>query len=119
MGNYLNTMAVRDAYLREYNSPYFVDKSGLLEELIQGIARTANCICITRPRRFGKTVAANMIASFFSKEFGMKAVFDQLEIASCVSYRDYVGRYDVVSISGCFPFGVSGIWRKEIHLRAG
>lgn len=99
MGNYLNTTTVRDAYLREYNSPYFVDKSAMLEELIQSVDRSANCVCITRPRRFGKTVAANMIASFFSKECSMRDVFGRMKIASCASYQDYMGKYDVVFIS--------------------
>lgn len=99
MGNYLNTTTARDVYLREYDSPYFVDKSALLDELIQSVDKTANCVCITRPRRFGKSVAANMIASFFSKECDMEAVFDRLKIASCVSYKDYMGKYDVVFIS--------------------
>lgn len=99
MGNYLNTVTVRDAFLREYNSPYFVDKSALLEDLIQSVDRTDNCVCITRPRRFGKTMAANMIASFFSKECDMETVFDQLKIAAYDSYKDYMGKYDVVFIS--------------------
>lgn len=95
MGNYLNTTAFRDAYLKEYNSPYFVDKSKLLGELVRNMDTTANCVCITGPRRFGKSVAANMIASFFSKECDMKAVFDQLKIAANDSYKDYMGKYDV------------------------
>ena len=37
MGNYLNTVTAYDAYLKEYNSPYFVDKSPMLEELIARI----------------------------------------------------------------------------------
>ena len=67
MGNYLNTTAAYDVYRREYNSPYFVDKSGLLDDLSQRLETAANYICIIRPRRFGKTVAANKIAAFFSR----------------------------------------------------
>ena len=66
MGNYLNTTAAYDAFYREYISPYFVDKSGMLKELIPRIETGMNDICVTRLRRFGKTVMANMIASFFS-----------------------------------------------------
>lgn len=89
MGDYLNTTAFRDAYLKVYNSPYFVDKSQLLGELIHNVDTTTNCVCITRPRRFGKSVAANMIASFFSKECDMEAVFGRLKIAANASSRDY------------------------------
>lgn len=47
-------------------SPYFVDKSAILEEIIPRIGTTENYICLTRPRRFGKSVMANMISAFFS-----------------------------------------------------
>lgn len=53
-----------DAFVQDANSPYFVDKSLLIGELIPRIETNANYICITRPRRFGKTVAANMLAAF-------------------------------------------------------
>jgi len=99
MGDYLNTTAFRDAYLKVYNSPYFVDKSKLLGELIHSVDTSANCICITRPRRFGKSVAANMVASFFSKECDMEAVFGRLKIAANASCRNYMGKYNVIFIS--------------------
>ena len=124
MGNYLNTTAAYDAYRREYNSPYFVDKSGLLDELSQRLETATNYICITRPRRFGKSVAANMIAAFFSRECVLTAqtserfcgaeqkaanectheykpadLFEKLHIASLESYRLHRGKYDVIFIS--------------------
>ena len=99
MGNYLNTTAAYDAFYREYSSPYFVDKSGMLEELIPRIETGMNYICITRPRRFGKTVMANMIASFFSGECHAEKVFDSLRIASFGRYRENIGKYDVIFIS--------------------
>ncbi len=46
---------------------YYVDKSELLIELFDSIGTESPYICITRPRRFGKSVAANMIAAFFGK----------------------------------------------------
>lgn len=99
MGNYLNAAAVYDAYLREVNSPYFVDKSLLLEELIPRIETGTNYVCITRPRRFGKSVMANMIASFFSKKCGADSVFQGLKIAGSDLYRKHIGKYDVIFIS--------------------
>lgn len=99
MGNYLNTTTAYDVYRRECSSPYFVDKTALLEELIQRLETSANYICITRPRRFGKSLAANMIASFFSKECMGAELFDNLRIASSASYRHHVGKYDVIFIS--------------------
>ncbi len=99
MGNYLNTTAVCDAYNREFHSPYFVDKSLMLEQLMPRVETSTNYICITRPRRFGKSVMANMIASFFSRVCNAEYLFDQLKIAKSDFYKDHIGRYDVIFIS--------------------
>lgn len=48
----------------QLNGTYFVDKSEILEELIPALQQEQRFFCITRPRRFGKTVMANMIAAF-------------------------------------------------------
>lgn len=65
MGVYLNSGTARTLYKNETQKPYFIDKSLLLEELFPFVKEGSNYICITRPRRFGKTVMANMIAAFF------------------------------------------------------
>ena len=98
MGYYLNTVAAYDAYRREFQSPYFVDKSLLLKELIPRIETSTNYICITRPRRFGKSVMANMIAAFFSCACNAGMVFDRLKISSSHLYRLHAGKYDVIFI---------------------
>ena len=67
MGFYLNNLDVYTLYKSEVEKPYFVDKSLLLQELFPLLDEGKSYICITRPRRFGKTVMANMIASFFQK----------------------------------------------------
>lgn len=99
MGNYLNTTSVCDAYSREVGSPYFVDKSLLLDKLIPRIETNTNYVCITRPRRFGKSVMANMIAAFFSKTCNADVVFNKLKIASSDRYKEHIGKYDVIFIS--------------------
>ena len=65
LGRYLNSRAAYTLYKSETEKPYFVDKSEMLQELFPLVRTGNNHICITRPRRFGKTVAANMIAAFF------------------------------------------------------
>lgn len=67
MGVYLNSTTAYTLYKDEVENPYFVDKSCMLEELFPLVNKGNNHICFTRPRRFGKTVMANMVASFFSK----------------------------------------------------
>lgn len=74
MGFYLNSRNAYTMYKKETTQPYFVDKSKLLEELFPLVRNGNNQICITRPRRFGKTVMANMISSFFQKPV-MRMIF--------------------------------------------
>lgn len=67
MGAYLNSISAYTLYKNESVKPYFVDKTQILDEIIPMASEGSNYICITRPRRFGKTVMANLIASFFPR----------------------------------------------------
>lgn len=67
MGIYLDSTSTYTMYTEVYQSPYFVDKSTILEDIFPRIDTSEKFICVTRPRRFGKSVMADMIASFFSK----------------------------------------------------
>ena len=67
MAMYLNTSDGYVLYKSQVESPYFVDKTKLLLELIPLACQGNQHICITRPRRFGKTVMANMVAAYFGK----------------------------------------------------
>ena len=64
MGQFLNNKEPYDKYRMVMNGTYFVDKSEILEELIPALQQEQRFFCITRPRRFGKTIMANMIAAF-------------------------------------------------------
>ena len=74
MGYYLNNASAFSLYESEVNSPYFVDKSLLLKELFPLVDAGNKHICITRPRRFGKSVMAAMVAAFL-KKVSIVAVF--------------------------------------------
>ena len=98
MGIYLNSRAAYTLYKSETEKPYFVDKTSMLEELFPLVRTGNNHICITRPRRFGKTVTANMIASFFSRAVDAQDIFQSLSInelgGMCSSYEEYVGKIE-------------------------
>ena len=99
MGIYLNSRTAYTLYKSETEKPYFVDKSRMLEELFPLVKTGNNHICITRPRRFGKTVMANMIASFFSKAYDAQDIFQGLQIANIVDYEKYRNQFSVIHIS--------------------
>ena len=99
MGNYLNSKTSYRLYKSEYLKPYFVDKSLLLKELIPLAEAGNNYICITRPRRFGKTVMANMIGAFFGKGCPSGDIFDSLKIAGSEAYLSHLNHHNVIHIS--------------------
>ena len=66
------------AKIRNYKY-YYVDKTGLIEDLLE--KETAEVILITRPRRFGKTMGMSMLDNFFDIRKDSKAIFEGLEIS--------------------------------------
>lgn len=110
MGVYLNSTAAYTLYKGEAGEPYFVDKSKMLEELFPLIKKGNSHICLTRPRRFGKTVMANMVAAFFSKGCHSGDVFGKLEIAKSKEYAKFQNQFSVIQITfndtapGCFSY---------------
>lgn len=98
MGTYLNSITPYTLYKSESLSPYFVDKTLMLRELFPYVSAGNRHICITRPRRFGKTIMANMISSFFQKASDSSDVFDSLAISQVDDYRKYKNQYNVIRI---------------------
>lgn len=98
MGTYLNSITPYTLYKSESLSTYFVDKTLMLRELFPYVSAGNRHICITRPRRFGKTIMANMISSFFQKASDSSDVFDSLAISQVDDYRRYKNQYNVIRI---------------------
>ena len=94
MGRYLNSSTSYVLYKNETMKPYFVDKTKLLSELFPFLEVGNTHICITRPRRFGKTMIANMIASFLGKRKSDNGLFESLNISQNKEYIKYKNQYD-------------------------
>ena len=98
MGFYLNNKAVYSLYKSEASKPYFVDKTMILQELFPLIEEGKSYLCITRPRRFGKTVMANLIGSFLVKDIDASEVFDRMKIAEYPEYKTHLNQHNVIYI---------------------
>lgn len=98
MGMYIDSKTAYLLYQNETKKPYFIDKSKMLKELFPLAEEGGEYICITRPRRFGKTVMANMIGAFFNKSYNSADIFDFLDIAKETGYKKYRNRYPVIHI---------------------
>lgn len=94
MGIYLNNSTAYSLYSSEAKRPYFVDKTLLLAELFPLIESGNSHICITRPRRFGKTVMANMVSAFLGKGADAGSLFRSLKIAGKTGYHKHLNQHD-------------------------
>lgn len=79
------------------NGNIYVDKSGLLAVLNARVNRAGErCVCSSRPRCFGKTMAANMLCAYYQRGIDSHALFDDLAVAKTSDYERHLNAYDVV-----------------------
>ncbi len=76
----------------------YVDKSALIEELNKVCGKSRKYVCVSRPRRFGKTMAANMVCAYYDRTVADE-VFDGLAIAASPYFARYRGACDVLRIN--------------------
>ncbi|WP_310601641.1 AAA family ATPase [Anaerosporobacter sp.] len=98
MGMFLNSNVPYTSYKAVFLNKYFVDKSLLMKDLFPVLGGINKYICITRPRRFGKSVMANMIGAFFGKTQDAYDVFDKLVIAKMKGYEEHLNQHNVIYI---------------------
>ena len=94
MGIYLNPG--NDLFWAAKNSEIYVDKSGLISYTNKVLGSEQRFICVSRPRRFGKSMTANMLTAYYSNGCDSAALFDDLEISSDKSYKIHLNKYDVM-----------------------
>ncbi len=99
MAIYLNTNTPLENYKKLFKSTYFVDKSRIIESINERINTSDGYICITRPRRFGKSSIADMLGAYYSCGVNSKPIFDKLNISVAPSYEEHLNQYNVIMIS--------------------
>lgn len=97
MGSYLNPGNA--LFKMAVNSQIFVDKSMLIDVTNRYLNTMQRFICVSRPRRFGKSVAADMLAAYYDRSVDSSALFEHLEISSQKSYGIHLNQYDVVKLN--------------------
>ena len=93
MGNYLNPGNSGFEAIRKTS---YVDKSGLISLVSQTIGTARRLTCISRPRRFGKSFAAQMLCAYYDKTCDSSSLFDDLSIAQTPQYTEHLNQYDVI-----------------------
>lgn len=97
MGIYLNPG--NDAFRESLNSEIYVDKSGLIGYTNRVLGTGRKYICVSRPRRFGKSMAANMLCAYYGRECDSKRMFDGLAVRKSPSYSQHLNQHDVIFLN--------------------
>lgn len=96
MGRFVNPD--NSAFQVALNSKIYVDKTGLLEYTNSVLGTTEAYICNSRPRRFGKSYAANMLAAYYSKGCDSREMFSGFAIGKKEDFTTHLNKYDVIHI---------------------
>ena len=99
MTYFLNNPTLVNQFIKTTKEKYFVDKSELIARMNELVGTASQFVCITRPRRFGKTLNAMMLASYYSKNADFKFIFDKLEISKDESYLEHLNKHNVVYLT--------------------
>lgn len=97
MGIYLNTGNA--GFARALRSRIYVDKSGMIQYTNEVLGSEQGYICVSRPRRFGKSMAANMLCAYYSRECDSSELFAGLQISEAPSYEQHLNQHDVIFLN--------------------
>ena len=95
---YLDTKTPIINFTKVLKQKIYVDKSALIEPLNDLLGTNESYVCITRPRRFGKTINANMLAAYYTKGYDTHFLFEGLNIASARTYQQNLNQHHVIFI---------------------
>lgn len=90
------------------NSEIYVDKTGLLEYTNKVMNTLQGYICNSRPRRFGKSITANMLTAYYSRGCHSEEMFSGLAISKSVDFQKHLNRYDVIHLDIQWCMGPAG-----------
>lgn len=85
VGRFLNSKV--NAFQDVLNSRIYIDKTGLLEYTNSVIDTTSKFICNSRPRRFGKSITADMMTAYYSRSLDTEEMFEKLNIGQAANQK--------------------------------
>ena len=94
MGIYVNPRNI--SFEEARRSMIYVDKSGLISYTNRAIRTLEKYICVSRPRRFGKSMAMNMLAAYYSKGCDSRELFTGLVAEQAASFETHLNQHSVI-----------------------
>ena len=97
MGIYLNPENVD--FQKSLNSEIYIDKTELIAYTNKKLNTEQGYICVSRPRRFGKSMAANMLTAYYSRGCDSGELFQGLKIATHPDFEKHLNQYNVIHLN--------------------
>ncbi len=97
MSQYLNPG--NESFKEVINSDIYVDKTELILYTNSVISKMNKYMCVSRPRRFGKSVTAHMLEAYYSRGCDSKEIFGQFKLAQSDDYEKHLNKYNVISLN--------------------
>ena len=112
MGTYLNP---GNSGFSEILDSGYIDKTGMIELINQRINTLNKLLCISRPRRFGKSIAAKMLCAYYDHTCDSHSLFDGKAVSISEHYEKHINKYNVIylDIAGF----VSDVRRRDGNLK--
>ncbi|MBR6296396.1 MAG: AAA family ATPase [Treponema sp.] len=96
MGIYLNPS--NENFKAVLRREIYVDKTMMISVINYFMSVDNTYICVSRPRRFGKTIASNMLSAYFSKGCDSRALFSPYKISSDPTFESNLNKLNVIKI---------------------
>ncbi len=97
MGRYLNV--TNKGFQESLQSQIYVDKTGIIAFLNRLINTEQKYVCVSRPRRFGKSMTVKMLSAYYNNGYDSENLFCSLKISRDDSYQEHRNKYDVIWIN--------------------
>ena len=107
MGIYLNPN--NRMFQMMLDSDIYVDKTGIISFMNRRVGRDGRFVAVSRPRRFGKSVDADMLVAYYSRGCDSREQFEGLQIAHDASFDEHLNKHDVIRVDVQRLIGRGGI----------
>ena len=106
MGRFVNPD--NSGFQTALNAEIYVDKTEIIGYTNRVLESTDAFICNSRPRRFGKSITADMLAAYYSKGCDSESMFSKYKISQTENFRKYMNQYDVIHFDVQWCMNVAG-----------
>ena len=103
-----------EKFERNISSEIYVDKTLLIEKLNSLVNTDENKLCISRPRRFGKTMSANLISAYYSCGCDSRKLFSNTKLAKTEGWDKYLNKFNVIKIDVQEIYGIAKDNNKDL-----